>query len=56
MASFVTVVLNAASVCSENVKYADCVQQHFLSTVCWSGWLCSCLMMTLLGDVASGMK
>ncbi len=29
MASFVTVVLNAASVCSENVKYADCVQQYF---------------------------
>jgi hypothetical protein len=29
MASFVTVVLNLASVHSKDVKYVDCVQQYF---------------------------
>jgi hypothetical protein len=63
-ASFITVVLNLASVHSKDVEYVDCVQQYFrqetsknlLSNVCWSGRLCSCLITTLLGDVASGLK
>ena len=64
MASFVTVVLNLASVHSKDVKYVDCVQQYFrqennkeLPVQCVLEWLALFLLIpTLLGDVASGLK
>ena len=64
MASFVTVVLNLASVHSKDVKYVDCVQQYFrrennkeLTVQRLLMWQALFLLITsLLGDVASGMK
>ncbi len=42
------------TVCSST--FSGKTTKSLLSTVCWSGRLCSCLIMTFHGDVASWMK
>jgi hypothetical protein len=47
-------MLNMQTVCSST--FSGKTTKSLLSTVCWSGRLCSCLIMTFHGDVDSGMK